>query len=299
MSFLVVGSVALDTVRTPFGEAVDVVGGSALYCAASASYFTKVRVVGVVGEDFPLNEIDFLKTRGVDFQGLHVACGDTFRWAGVYGHDFNTRETLETRLNVFAEFNPQLPDVYRDSRDLFLANIDPALQLNVLEQVKRPRLVACDTMNFWIERKRDLLNALLKQIDVLILNDAEVREMAGSADLIKAAKQILDMGPRIVIVKKGEHGAFMVSKESFFALPAFPTEGVRDPTGAGDCFAGGFMGYLAQTEVLNDDAFRRAIVYGSVLASFNIEAFSIRRFRSLTKDEIDGRVRALREVTRF
>lgn len=299
MSLLVVGSVALDTVRTPAGQATDVVGGSAVYCAASASYFTGVNVVGVVGEDFPVSQLDFLRRRGVDLEGLETARGKTFRWSGVYGEDLNTRETLETQLNVFADFRPKVPAAYASSRDVFLANIHPELQLSVLAQVGSPRLVVCDTMNFWIERERELLAELLRRVHIVILNDEEVRQIAGRSDLIRASRDVLEMGPRTVVVKKGEHGSFMTSRDSFFALPAFPTEEVRDPTGAGDCFAGGFLGYLSSSEVIDDDACRRAMVHGSVLASFSIQAFSVQRLSTLTSDEIATRVAAYRDLTRF
>jgi len=299
MSVLVVGSIALDTVKTPFGQAQDAVGGSAVYFAAGASFFVPVHVVGVVGEDFPLDSLDFLKGRGVDLRGLSVEPGRTFRWSGVYGSDLNSRETLDTQLNVFAAFKPAVPDACRRTVCVFLANIDPELQLDVLRQVDRPRLVVCDTMNFWIEGKRDALLRTLQEVDVLILNDAETRQLAGEADLIRAARKVLTMGPKTVVVKKGEHGALLISSNTFFAAPAFPTESVFDPTGAGDSFAGGFVGHLARTGDLSENSFRQAVIYGTVIASFNVERFSMDRLKDLTREEILERFRALKRITHF
>jgi sugar/nucleoside kinase (ribokinase family) len=299
MSVLVVGSIALDTVKTPFGEAQDALGGSAVYFAAGASFFTPVNVVGVVGEDFPLPGLDFLKARQVDLRGLSVQPGKTFRWSGVYGANLNERETLDTQLNVFAAFKPSIPDAYRRTDYVFLANIDPELQLDVLRQVERPRLIVCDTMNFWIEGKRDALLRTLKAVDVLILNDAETRQLAGEADLLRAVRKVLTLGPKTLVVKKGEHGALLISPETFFAAPAYPTESVFDPTGAGDSFAGGFVGRLAQTGDLSEDGLRRAVVYGSVIASFNVERFSVDRLKDLSQDEILERFRAFKRMTHF
>ncbi len=299
MSVLVVGSIALDTVKTPFGEAKDAVGGSGVYFAAGASFFTPVNVVGVVGQDFPLHSLDFLKTRKVDLRGLSVEKGKTFRWSGVYGFDLNTRETLDTQLNVFATFKPSIPDAYRRTEYVFLANIDPELQRDVLRQVERPRLVVCDTMNFWIEGKRDALLKTLQQVDILILNDAETRQLAEEADLIKAARRVLTMGPKTVVVKKGEHGALLISPDDFFAAPAFPTESVFDPTGAGDSFAGGFVGHLARSGDLSHAAMRQAVIYGSVIASFNVERFSMERLKDLTHEEIQARFREFKKITHF
>ncbi|MSS73265.1 MAG: sugar kinase [Candidatus Latescibacteria bacterium] len=299
MSVLVVGSIALDTVKTPFGEATDAVGGSGVYFAAGASFFTPVNVVGVVGQDFPMHSLDFLKARGVDLHGLSVKPGKTFRWSGVYGFDLNVRETLDTQLNAFATFKPSIPDVYRKTDYVFLANIDPELQLDVLRQVERPRLVVCDTMDFWIEGKRDALLRTLQEVDVLILNDAETRELAEEADLIKAARRVLTMGPKTVVVKKGEHGALLISSDAFFAAPAFPTESVFDPTGAGDSFAGGFVGHLARTGDLSHETMRQAVIYGSVIASFNVERFSMERLKSLSQEEIRERFRAFQKITHF
>lgn len=299
MSVLVVGSIALDTVKTPFGEVQDALGGSAVYFAAGASFFAPVNVVGVVGEDFPLPSLDFLKARKVDLRGLSVQPGKTFRWSGVYGADLNERETLDTQLNVFAAFKPSIPDAYRRIDYVFLANIDPELQFDILRQVESPRLIVCDTMNFWIEGKRDALLRTLKAVDILILNDAETRQLAEEADLLRAARKVLTLGPKALVVKKGEHGALLISSETFFAAPAYPTESVFDPTGAGDSFAGGFVGRLAQTGDLSEDGLRRAVVYGSVIASFDVERFSVDRLKDLSQDEIQERFRAFKRMTQF
>ena len=299
MSVLVVGSVALDTVVTPFGKVEDAVGGSAVYFSAGASFFVPVNVVGVVGEDFPRESLKFLEDRGVDLNGLSVEPGKTFRWSGEYGYDLNTRETLDTQLNVFESFKPSIPDNYRKTDHVFLANIDPELQLDVLQQVENPRVVVCDTMNFWIEGKGEALLKTLQSVDVLILNDSETRQLAGEADLIKAARRVLTMGPKIVVVKKGEHGAILISKDLFFAAPAFPTESVFDPTGAGDSFAGGFVGHIARKGVLSDETLRQAVIYGTVIASYNVEKFSVERLDGLNQEEIEDRYQELKRITHF
>jgi sugar/nucleoside kinase (ribokinase family) len=299
MSILVVGSVALDSVRTPFGSVDDAVGGSATFFTAAAAFFTPVRVVGIVGDDYPLQKLDFLRERGADLSGLEQAAGESFRWAGEYSYDLNSRETLDTRLGVFADFTPRIPESFRQSELVFLGNIDPALQLDVLEQIDRPRFVACDTMNFWIEGKRDDLLRLLGRVDMLLVNDAEARELSGDFNLARAARWIQQRGPRYVIVKKGEHGAILFTPESAFFAPGFPLEEVFDPTGAGDAFAGGFMGALAQSGRIDDADLRRAVVYGSALGSFAVEQFSIDRFRTLTNAEIEERVRAFHAMTTF
>lgn len=300
MGILVVGSIALDTVKTPFGEAQDALGGSAVYFSAAASYFAPVKVVGVVGDDFDMEGLSFLLERDVDLTGVSVESGRTFRWSGVYDNDMNTRETLETQLNVFARFRPSIPDQYKDSPYVFLANIDPELQLDVLRQVHEPKWVVCDTMNFWIEGKKEALLELLGKVDIIILNDSETRQLASETNLIKASKQVLAMGPEVVIVKKGEHGAYMVSERyGLFSIPAFPTESVFDPTGAGDTFAGGFVGYLGRIDQVTSDTLRQAMVYGTVMASFNVEQFSIERLRHLDYAEIRSRFDALRQLTCF
>jgi sugar/nucleoside kinase (ribokinase family) len=296
---LVVGSVALDTVRTPFGKADEVLGGSATFFSYAASFFTPVRLVAVVGADFPRAHLDLLTRRGVDLGGLQVTEGATFRWAGEYGYDLNEAKTLDTRLGVFADFRPALPDAFRRTPFLFLANIDPELQLDVLRKVERPRLVALDTMNFWIQGKRDALRRILAEVDAFVVNDSEARMLTEEPNLVKAARRILDYGPRIVVVKRGEYGALMVVEGRFFFVPAFPLEAVFDPTGAGDTFAGGFMGSLARADRLDEGALRRAIVYGSVMASFTVEDFSLNRLLRLTDREIQDRYHTFREMMRL
>lgn len=299
MSLLVVGSVAFDSVKTPFGEAKEVLGGSATYFSTAASYFTEVKLVAVVGEDFPESHLAFLKEKGVDFEGLERRPGRTFRWRGEYGYQLNEAKTLDTQLNVFESFRPKLPSSYRDASVVFLANIDPELQLDVLKQVKKPKLVACDTMNFWIGGKRDALIKTLGEVDILIINDGEARELAGEFNLVKVAKKILSFGPKILIIKRGEYGALMFNGQTTFAAPALPLENVFDPTGAGDSFAGGFMGYLSQNGTMNEAALRQAVIYGSVMASFNVEAFSLDRMRTLTREEINARYKEFQSLTFF
>jgi len=299
MSLLVVGSVALDTVETPFGRADDALGGSATFFSAAASLFSPVQLVGVVGDDYPMGALSFLEERGVDLSGLETAAGESFRWSGVYSYDLNSRETLETRLGVFADFQPKIPEAFRDAEWVFLGNIDPELQHGVLDQVRSPRLVACDTMNLWIDIKRDRLVELLGRVDLLMVNDGEARQLSGEHNLSKAARWILDRGPRCLIIKKGEHGAILFTPHSVFFAPGYPLEDVFDPTGAGDAFAGGFMGHLAQCGRMEDADLRRAMVYGSALGSFAVEKFSVERFRDLGVEEIEDRVRAFREMTVF
>jgi sugar/nucleoside kinase (ribokinase family) len=299
MSVLVVGSVALDSVETPFGKADNVLGGSATFFSASASHLTKVSVVGVVGSDYPIEKLDPLKKRGVDFSGLERAEGSSFRWRGRYRHDLNSAETLETHLGVFSHFSPKIPEKLRSSPYLFLANIDPRLQLDVLQQVKKPKLIACDTMNFWIQSRRADVLALLEHVDLVTLNDSEARQLTEKANLVQAAQWIMARGPRHVIIKKGEHGAFMFTEKSIFFAPAFPLESVFDPTGAGDAFAGGFIGYLAATGDLSEANMRRAVIYGSVMGSFAVEKFSIERLMTVTRTEIDQRMRDMRRLVAF
>lgn len=299
MSLLVVGSVALDTVETPFGKADDALGGSATFFAAAASLFHPVGVVGVVGDDYPVDALSFLEARGVDLGGIERAEGESFRWSGVYSFDLNSRETLETRLGVFAEFSPKIPEEMRAAEWVFLGNIDPVLQMDVLDQIQRPRFVACDTMNFWISGKRDELLRLLSRVDLLLVNDAEARELSGDHNLARAARWIMDRGPRYLVIKKGEHGAVLFTPNSVFFAPGYPLEDVFDPTGAGDAFAGGFMGHLAQCGRVEDADLRRAVIYGSVLGSFTVEKFSVDRLKDLTVEEVEERVRAFREMTVF
>ena len=299
MSVLVVGSIALDSVETPFGKADEVVGGSGTYFAASASHLTDVQVVGVVGNDFPLDKLRPLRERGVDLSGIEQADGASFRWRGRYRHDLNSAETLETHLGVFSHFTPKVPEAFSTPDFLFLANIDPRLQLNVLRQVQRPTLVACDTMNFWIESRRPELMELLRHVDLVTLNDGEARQLTEQANLVRAARWILQRGPKHVIIKKGEHGAFLFSGERVFFAPAYPLESVFDPTGAGDSFAGGFIGYLARTGDLGERNMRRAVVYGSAMGSFAVERFSIERLLTVTEPEIHERVEEFRQLVAF
>lgn len=274
-------------------------GGSATYFAASASHHTPVRAVGVIGSDYPRHRLDVLAKRDVDLSGVEQADGESFRWKGRYRHDLNVAETLETRLGVFASFRPKLPESFRDSEFVFLANIDPRLQLEVLDQVRRPTLAACDTMNFWIESRRDDVLAVIARVDLVTLNDGEARQLTGLANLVQAARWLLDHGPRHVIIKKGEHGAFMFTRESVFFAPAYPLEKLFDPTGAGDSFAGGFMGWIARTGDLSEGNLRRAVVYGSAMGSFAVEGFSIDRLIEIGPDDISRRVTEFRELVSF
>lgn len=286
MSIVVVGSVALDTVETPFGKVDGALGGSAVYFSLAASHYADVRLVGVVGTDFPAECVELLRQRRVDVAGLRYEPGETFRWAGRYDYNLNDCQTLDTRLNVFATFRPRLPEAYRDAGVVFLANIDPALQLEVLGQVRRPWLTAMDTMNYWIAGKRELVTEVMRAVDLVLVNEAELRQYAGTYSLHAAARQVLALGPRAVVVKKGENGAVVFAEGVYFVAPAYPVTEVRDPTGAGDSFAGGLLGHLANQGQLTPAALRRALVHGSVVASFTVEDFSVRRLLT-----IDGLLR--------
>jgi sugar/nucleoside kinase (ribokinase family) len=300
MSLLVVGSVAFDAVETPFGKCEKMLGGSASHFSISASFFTDVNIVGVVGGDFTQEEQQVFDKHGVGTKDLErIPDGKTFRWAGRYDYDLNVAHTLDTQLNVFADFKPKLSEESKRSRLLFLGNIQPDLQREVREQMPEAELVALDTMNLWIENTRDSLVRTIKGVDVVIINDAEARQLTGIPNLIKAAREILSWGPRALIVKRGEYGAALFSADSYFAIPAYPLESVFDPTGAGDTFAGGFMGYLASQPQLNDEAMRRAMIFGSVMASFNVEEFGTERVRRLTHNEINERFRAFKRMTHF
>jgi sugar/nucleoside kinase (ribokinase family) len=299
MSILVVGSVAFDSVETPFGKEENILGGSATYFSTSASFFTDVNLVAVVGEDFPQKHIDFLESRNIDLRGLSRVEGKTFHWKGKYGYDLNEAQTLETSLNVFADFKPRIPEEYAAADYLFLANIDPELQMEVLNQVARPRIVACDTMNFWISSKPDALKKVLERVDIFIINEGEARQLSGEANLVKAARKVLSMGAKTLIIKRGEYGVLMFSGTSIFAAPAYPLEEVFDPTGAGDTFAGGFMGYLANTGDTSETGIRQAIIFGSVMASFNVEDFSLDRLKRLDYREIEERYRGFKAMTHF
>ncbi|HTT68508.1 MAG TPA: PfkB family carbohydrate kinase [Gemmatimonadales bacterium] len=299
MSLLVVGSVALDSVETPFGRTENALGGSAVFFGCAGSLLYPVQMVGVVGRDYPMAELKRLAERGLDLRGVTVADGESFRWAGKYGFDLSTRDTLETRLGVFANFKPVIPPEFRDAEYVFLGNIDPELQLEVLEQVRKPKVVACDTMNYWIQGKRTALMKLLEHVDVLLVNDSEVRELSGDWHIHRAARWVLNHGPRYVVVKKGEHGAVLVEKDRIFYVPAFPLDDVFDPTGAGDSFAGGFMAQLARTGDVSDAGLRLAMVYGSAMGSFAVERFSVGRFEEITLADVVARVRAYRDLVHF
>jgi sugar/nucleoside kinase (ribokinase family) len=299
MSLLVVGSIGLDTIQTPFSHVHDAIGGTAVFCGVTASYFTGVNLVGVVGEDFPKAEVDFLQRRNIDLDGLEIKPGRSFRWGARYQLDLNTRETLFTHLNVFETFKPRIPEKYRDTPFVFLGNIGPDLQLDVLNQVRNPKFVALDTMNYWIEGAPEALRRVLERIDVLLVNDSEARLLACEPNLVKAAHQIRGMGPKIIIIKKGEHGAVMINGDHFFWAPAFPLENAFDPTGAGDTFAGGFMGYIAKAGKYDDATLRQAVVYGSTFASFCVEKFSLERIRDLSWEEIHQRYTEFQTMTGF
>lgn len=296
---LAVGSVALDTVKTPFGEAREALGGSATFFGASARFFAPVSVLAVIGADFPNRHIRLLRRLGVDTAGLVRRPGKTFRWQGRYDFDLNNAQTLRTELNVFQSFAPELTASMKTAPYLFLANIDPDLQASVLNQMKRARFVACDTMNFWIESKRKSLESLLKRVDIFLCNDSEARELTGEYNLIKASKRILKRGPKLFVIKKGEHGVLCFSKKFTFLAPAYLLERIYDPTGAGDTFAGGFIGYLSRHNSFDEAVVRRAVIYGSVLASFNVESFSLTRLASLKMPEIEARYRLFQALTRF
>ncbi len=301
MSLLVVGSLALDTIETPFGKAERTLGGSATFVSVAASYFLQpVRLVGVVGGDFPKEDIEFLKDRGVDLEGLQIIeDGKTFHWHGKYHYDLNSRDTITTELNVFADFDPIIPEAFQRSSYLCLGNINPELQKKVLLQMSGPKLIVADTMNFWIEGKHDALLDVIKHINVLIINDSEARELSGEANLIKAARRIEEMGPKTLIIKKGEHGALLFHENEMFSAPAYPLESIFDPTGAGDSFAGGFIGYLAKTDDISYENMKRAVVYGSTIASFAVEKFSLEGIKDLSYFEIKDRFNEFKRFSSF
>ncbi|MFO1520161.1 MAG: PfkB family carbohydrate kinase [bacterium] len=299
MDILVVGSVALDTVETPFGKIEDGLGGSATHFAASASFFVPLQLVAVVGEDFPAQHIDFLKSKNVALEGLQKKPGKTFRWKGRYSYDLNSAETLDTQLNVFQHFMPELPADYRKKEFIFLANIDPELQSRVIDQCAKPKLIAMDTMNFWIQGKKEALIKTISRVNMLLINEGEARQLADESNLVKAARKIRSWGPKTLIIKRGEYGALLFHDREIFAAPALPLEDVKDPTGAGDSFAGGFLGYLAKNNDLGFETLKKACIYGSVMASFNVEEFSCDRLRRLTPKEIDERYRSFCALTHF
>ena len=299
MGILVVGSVALDSVQTPYGKRDNILGGSATFASFSASFFNRVDLVAVVGKDFPPSAISLFRRKGIGIEGLERASGKTFRWKGKYEYDLNTAHTIYTHLNVFRHFKPIVPEGLRNSDYLFLANIDPELQMSVLKQVKRPKLVACDSMNFWISTKKSALVRILKHIDIILLNDAEARQFSGESNLFKAARAILGHGPSAVVIKKGEHGMLYFSRGAHFVAPAYLLETIYDPTGAGDTFAGGMMGYLSRCRKINEAQIRKSLIYGSIMASFAVEDFSVARLARLTRREIESRFRHYRAITRF
>jgi sugar/nucleoside kinase (ribokinase family) len=300
MSLLVVGSVALDTVETPFGRIEEALGGSAVFFSCAASLMHQpVQIVGVVGNDYPMRDLQRLAQRGVDLSGITVANGESFRWAGKYGFDLSTRDTLETRLGVFANFKPQIPPEFRSSRYVFLGNIDPELQLDVLNQVTKPAFVACDTMNYWIQGKRTALMKLLERVDCLMVNDAEIRELSGDWHIHRAARWVIERGPKYVVIKQGEHGAILVGEGKTFYVPAYPLEDVFDPTGAGDAFAGGFMAQVARTGSISNQSLRLAMVYGSALGGFAVERFSVQRFDEIDIAAVMQRVQQYKDLVHF
>ncbi len=301
MSLLVVGSLALDTIETPFGKTKETLGGSAVYISTAASYFASpVRLVGVVGGDFPKSAITFLEERNIELEGLQtIQNGKTFRWSGKYHYDLNMRDTLFTQLNVFEKFDPKIPEVYRKSKYVCLGNIDPILQRKVLEQIEKPKLIIGDTMNFWIEGKRDELMKTMKHFDVLIINESEARLLTQEPNLIRAGKKVIGMGPKILIIKKGEHGALLITDSTIFSAPAYPMEDIYDPTGAGDTFAGGFIGWLEKSDDISDENLKKAVVYGSAMASFCVEKFGVDGLRELTYLKIQDRFRSFRDLVKF
>ncbi|MCX7966664.1 MAG: PfkB family carbohydrate kinase [Syntrophorhabdaceae bacterium] len=299
INLLVIGTIAYDSIESPFGKVENVLGGSALHFTNAASFFTDVGIVAAVGRDFDLKDIKFLEERNVDIRGISIEEGNTFRWEGRYGYDLNQAITLKTELNVIERFKPHIPDDYLSADFIFLANIDPELQTYVIDQIKRPAIIVLDTMNFWIENKFSALMDAVKKVDMIIVNESELREMTKEYSLVKAARKIMELGPSCVVVKRGEYGVFMAERNGLFLAPAFPLEEVFDPTGAGDTFAGGFMGYLANVGNVNPETIKQAIIMGSVMASFNVEDFGINRIKRLGYDEIKDRYTAFKRCLNF
>ncbi len=299
MSVLIIGSVAFDTIKTPLARSKNILGGSASYSSVSASFFSPVNLVAVVGNDFPGEYWQLFKDRKVDLTGLSVKPGKTFSWEGEYGWDFNDPKTIATHLNVFADFNPRIPREYKNSEYLFLANIDPQIQAAVLKQLTKPKLVVCDTMNYWIENKRNQLLRLLKKVDIFLLNESEAKQLTGENNLIKMAKAIIKLGPKIAIIKRGENGVLLFSGNSVFCIPAFLLESVFDPTGAGDTFAGGLIGYLSKCETFNEANLKKAIAYGSIMATFAVESFSLDKLKSIRNRDIERRYKKFKQQMSF
>jgi len=302
MSLLVIGTVAFDAIETPFGKTDKIVGGAATFISLSASYFaSKINLVSVVGDDFPTSAIEMMQKRNVNTSGLQIKQGEkTFFWSGRYHNDMNTRDTLDTQLNVLEGFDPIIPDAFQDCEFLMLGNLAPAVQMTVIDRLKiRPKLIVLDTMNFWMDIAMDELKALLKKVDVLTINDEEARQLSGEYSLVKAAQKILDMGPAYLIIKKGEHGALLFNRDQVFFAPALPLEEVFDPTGAGDSFAGGFIGYIAETRDISFDNLKRAVIFGSAMASFSVEKFGTERIQNLSQEEVDDRVQQFIDLVQF
>ena len=299
MSVLVIGTIALDSIKTPFGEKQEILGGSAIYAAIAASFFTETKIIGPVGRDFPPEHLDLLKAHRIDVSALQHLDGPTFRWGGYYEYDMNQAHTKETKLNVLAEFDPQIPISMRETPYVFLANVDPELQLKAISQLKRPKLLMADTMNFWIDSKREALHEVVKKVDFMVMNDSEIRQFMETPNIPLAAKRLIKLGCRGVIVKKGEHGALFFTESSFFSAPSYPQEMLRDPTGAGDTFGGAFAGYLAKSDDLSEENIRQAVIIGSVMASYNVEDFSLDRMKRLKKKEIAQRYDLIRECAKF
>lgn len=300
MGLLIVGSIALDNVETSFDKVVDSLGGSATFISISASYFTNpINLVGVVGDDFDNQHIDLLKRRKIDLTGLQIKSGKTFRWGGKYHNDFNNRDTLFTELGVFETFNPILPEEYKADEIVVLGNILPSLQLNVLQQLTNPKFIICDTMNLWISIAKEDLIEVIKKVDLLIINDSEAKELSGINNTIKAAKKVMELGCKYLIIKKGEHGALLFSKDDFFSAPALPIEDIFDPTGAGDTFAGGLAGYLHKTNDFSFENLKKAVIYGTTMASFCVESFSIKKIEELNDEKINERYTYLKLITGF
>ncbi|MCE9595012.1 MAG: sugar kinase [Planctomycetes bacterium] len=297
MSLVVIGTLAYDSIETPYDRRADALGGSAMYFSVAASNFGPVRLVGVVGDDFKKSDLDFLAGRGIDVSGVEVAKGKSFRWSGRYEADWNTRHTLDTQLNVFEHFDPKLPPACRDAEFVFLANAEPRIQMKALDQVTKARFVVADTMNLWIDIKKSDLLALLARVDGVVLNDEEARMLTGEKNLFRAAHKVLTYGPRYVILKKGEHGAFLIGADAHFSLPAYPVNAVVDPTGAGDCFAGGFMGYVASARNIEPRTLRRAMLYGTVTASFCVQGFSVEDIGKRTRTDVESRFNELLDIT--
>jgi ribokinase len=296
---VVVGTIGLDTVRTPFGEKQEILGGSAVYASVAASFFSNPFLIGAAGKDFPAAYVDFLKGRGILLDGMQVMDGQTFRWSGYYEYDMNQAHTLDTKLNIYRSFSPSIPDVAKEGSYLFLANLDPELQLKVLDQMVAPKLVIADTMNYWISSKRELLHEVVKRVDFMLMNDSELRQYMETPNVPQAAAKLLAMGAKGVIVKKGEHGALLFSKNIHFSAPSYPQHNFVDPTGAGDSFAGGLIGYLAKTGDLGENNLRKAIIIGSVMASFNVEDFSLGRLKILKQKEVLHRFEEFRRFSAF